>query len=210
MAQLPIDPRAILAVHLAEKFKARDGLPDIGKIFLAVTQSKLQDVRIDRIGLQEKASDMFDRLREKMTVVLSEKAKSVLDCIHESSGETEETVNSMLSSPDLLMNFQERKPEGLESIQYVPPRTLIRLVERFPENLFDGNVFQAPYNRLNMLDIKATERSRNESKDRIVSFLKDAHWVLGQSGAVTASGRAKDELARCSHSINFLSQDLID
>lgn len=210
LAQFPIDPRAMLAVYLAERFKARDSLADIGQTFLGIAQGKLQDVRIDRTGLQEKASEMFDRLREKMTLALSTKAVAVLNCIHESSGETEETVNAMLSNHKLIISFQERRAEGIESLQYVPPRTLIRLVERFPGELFDDQVFQAPYKRLILLDEKATERSRNESRDRIVSFLKDALWVLGQSGAATAAGRAKDELARCSHSINFLSQEMAD
>ena len=210
LSQFPVDPRALLAIYLAEKFKARDSLTDIGQTFLGIAQTKLQDLRIDRTGLQEKASEMFDRLRERMTTTLSGKAVAVLECVHEAVGDTEETINAMLSNPSLIDNFQERREDGIDALQYVPTRTLIRLVERFPEDLFDGKVFQAPYQILNLSEVKATERSRGESRDRILSFLKDALWVMNQSGSATTAGRAKDELARCSHSINFLSQEIKD
>ena len=124
--------------------------------------------------------------------------------------ETEETVNSMLSNSNLVKLFQDRKSEGLDALQHVPQRTLLRIVDRFPEELFDGNVFSAYYSKINLADGQATQRTRNESKERILTFLKDALWVLSPSSSSLAGGRAKDELARCSHSINFLSQELSD
>jgi len=210
LSQFPVGPRELLGLYLAEKFKARDGLSDIGKVYSEVVQAKLQDVRIDRTGLQEKAAGMFDRLREKLISRLEDKAVEVLECIHESSGETEETVNSMLSNSDLVIWFQEKKPEGIAALQHVPQRTLLRIVDKFPERLFDGSVFAAPYMKINLSDPQATQRSRNESKERILTFIKDALWVLSPSSGSMTGGRAKDELARCSHSINFLSQELAD
>ena len=210
LAQFPVGPRELMGLYLAEKFKARDNLTDIGKVYADVLQPKLQDVRIDRAGLQEKAAGMFDRLRELMISHLKGCAAAVLGCVHESSGETEETVNSMLSNSNLVMLFQDRKSEGLDALQHVPHRTLLRIVDRFPEELFDGNVFSAYYSKINLADGQATQRTRNESKERILTFLKDALWVLSPSSSSLAGGRAKDELARCSHSINFLSQELSD
>ena len=60
-----------------------------------------------------------------------------------------------------------------------------------------------------LADAAATERARSESKDRIMSFLKDALWILGQTGGA-GSFRGKDELARCSHSISFLQREIVD
>jgi hypothetical protein len=210
LAQFPVDPRIMLSVYLAERFKTRDNLSDIGEAFISINQSKLQDVKINPTTLQEKASTMFERLRERMFEAFKEVYKEVLDCIQESSGETEETINNILSDSNLIISFQEHQPKGLEVIDHVPLRTLIRLVDRFPGKLFDGKVFQAPYRKINISDENATQRARDESKDRIISFLKDASWILGKLGAISASGRAKDEFARCSHSINFLSQELED
>lgn len=203
-----LSPRELLSVYLAEKFKARDHLRDVVAVFTEIMSSKLTDLRIDRIGLQEKASGMFDILREKMIAMLSGKAAEVLGCVHESSGETEETVNSLLSNNKLLLLFQNKQPAGIEALQYVPYRTLLRVVDKFPGELFDGKVFAAPYNNLNLNDTNATERSRTESKDRILSFLKDALWVITQTTTKGSGRRFKDELARCAHSIRFLSEEI--
>jgi hypothetical protein len=87
-------------------------------------------------------------------------------------------------------------------------RTILRLVDKYPEDLFDGKVFKAPYSAIQLKDENATNRMRIESKDRIWSFLKDALWVSGQTGAPLDTGRNKDELARSSHSISFLEEEL--
>ena len=209
LAQFPVEPRQLLSLYLAEKFKARDGLADIGEVYTSLVETKLQDVRLDKTSLQEKAAGMFDRLREKLEEKLDGKKNLVLDCIHEASGEVEETVVSLISNGPLLVKFQTKEDEGFAALRHTPIRTLLRLVDRFPEDLFDGKVFAAPYMSLALADSQATDRARGESKDRIMSFLKDAQWVLGQAGAVSAK-RGKDELARCAHSINFLAQEIVD
>ena len=206
LAQFPIDPRGLLGV--SAKLRARDNLTNLGRVYSEILQTKLQDVRIDRAALQEKVANMFDRLREELIDHLGDKATKVLECVHESSGETEETVNSMLSNGPLVLSFQEKRPEGIAALQHVPYRTLVRIVDRFTEDLFDGVLFAAPYKNIKLSDPQATQRSRNESKDRILTFMKDALWVLSPSSGGLSGGRAKDELARSAHSINFLSQEL--
>ncbi|MDA8091550.1 MAG: ATP-binding protein [Nitrospiraceae bacterium] len=208
LAQFPVEPRQLLTVYLAEKFKARDGLSDIGAVFSSIVQGRLQDLRVDKSALQEKAAGIFDRLREKLMEKLVDKKAQVLECVHESSGEVEETVLSMLSDGSLVLKFQNREDGGFEALRHVPFRTLFRLVDRFPEDLFDGKVFVAPYASLTLGDQQATERARSESKDRIISFLKDALWV-GQSGTASLA-RGKEELSRCSHSINFLALEIVE
>lgn len=208
LTQFPIEPRQLLAVYLCEKFKARDGLADIGSVFSHIVQDGLQDLRVDRATLQEKAAGIFDRLRDKLIDKLAGKKVPAIECVHESAGEVEETILSLLSDAPLLLKFQAREADGFEALRQVPFKTLLRLVDRFPEDLFDGKVFSAPYATLTLGDPQATERARSESKDRIISFLKDALWV-GQTGTASLA-RGKDELARCSHSINFLSLEIVD
>lgn len=210
LTQYPVDPRQLLTVYLAETFKARDNLTDIGRVYSDIIQLKLNDVRVDRAGLQERAAGVFDRLKEKMAISLMHRKKDILNCIHESSGEVEETITSMLSNGNLIIKFQEKDEKGFDALQFVPYRTLLRLVEKFPEDIFDGKVFSAPYSSLNLSDPQANERAKNESKDRIMSFLKDALWVLSYTRGTTSLQRAKDELARCSHSITFLSEELAE
>ncbi|WP_020678073.1 ATP-binding protein [Geopsychrobacter electrodiphilus] len=209
--QYPIEPRQILCLYLAERFKARDKIADIGKVYSALVQSKLQDLRVDRTSLQEKADGIFDRLRERLMEKLTDRKQEVLDCVHESNGETEETVMSLLSLSNgpLTIKFQSREEEGFDALGFVPSKTILRLVDRFAEALFDGKVLAAPYLSLSLSDPQATERARAESKDRVLSFLKDALWILSQTGA-GAAARSKDEMSRCAHSINFLSHEIVD
>ena len=209
LTQFPVTPKGLLLFYLAERFKARDALPDILTIYSKIMTQNMKEYRIDKISLQERADEMFKNLREKMIAHLRSKYSEVLNCIHDSIGETEETVNSMLSNSNLITNFQNKTQEGIEALEYVPLRTLLRLVETFPEDLFDGKVFKALFCNLSISDPKATERSRNESKDRIISFLKDALWVVNQKGG-NINTHLKNELSRSALSIEFLTEELVN
>ena len=68
----------------------------------------------------------------------------VVACIKESIGENEETVSSILSDPDLYQAFDLVTSESIAVIEHVPVKTIVRLVDRFPQKLFDDKLFKAP------------------------------------------------------------------
>ena len=205
LTQYPITPQMLLLQYLAEKLKARDSLPDLVSVFSSLVETTMEDSRIDRQSLQDRANSAFDLLRERLQKALEGKKAEVVLCIHESSGEVEETVSTIIqSNPRLLAPFQEMKPEGYDAIEYVPPKTLYRLVERFPEDVFDGKALITPYSKINLRDENATQRAREDSKDRALSFIKDAlRLVSGYSQKVQ-----KNELTRASLSVDFLIKEL--
>jgi hypothetical protein len=202
--QYPITPKEMLSVHLAERFNGRDAQKNVGMVFAKLIQSNMKEARIDKAGLQEKASAVFDAIRERISNLLAHRAKDVLECVHESSGDAEETVSAMLDNVELLHGFQQMDPVAIDALRYVPNKALLRLIDRFAEDLFDSKLFRAPLQSIRLGDNKATERARTESKERIQAFLKDAAWISNGS----ASSRSKEELARCSHSISFLETEL--
>jgi hypothetical protein len=202
-SSFPFEPRQLLLIYLAERFKVRDNEKDIASIYNRLTQNQLNDLRVDRLSIQEKAAGVFDQLRERLLVVLKPVYLDVLNCIHESSGEVEETVKAILSDPELLINFQNKEEPGMLAITSIPPRTIIRLVDRFPEYIFDGKVFRAPFMKLDLQDLQASKRAREESKDRLISYLKDSIWILNQSGT------SKEELLRCTYSITALTREIV-
>ncbi len=205
LAQYPITAKTLLLQYLAEKFKARDGLSDVVTVFAALVEDTMQEERIDRQSLQDKASSVFDLFREKLSIALRHRAKAVVECIHESSGEVEETVTNLLqANPALITAFQSATAEGYDAIDYAPPKTLYRLVEKFPENVFDGKVLHTPYNVINLSDEMATGRARDEAKDRALSFIKDTLRLTAGYGQRVQ----KDELARASLSVGFLLKEL--
>jgi hypothetical protein len=165
----------------------------------------MQDAKIDRQSLQDRASSAFELLREKLAKALKLRAKDVVDCIHESGGEVEETVTNLLqSNPTLIAAFQSCDEAGFDAIDFVPPRTLYRLVDKFPEDVFDGNVMITPYSTIRLQDDNATKRARDESKERALSFIKDALRVISGYGQRVQ----KNELTRASLSVDFLIKEL--
>ena len=205
LAQYPITPKMLLLLYLSEKLKARDAVDDFGSVFAELVENSMQEAKIDRLSLQERASSAFDLLREKLTIALQNRAAEVVSCIHESTGEVEETITDLVqANPSLLNAFQTNTAAGFDAIAFVPPKTLYRLIERFPDDVFDGKVLQSPYSSIHLQDEKATERTRNEAKDRVLSFVKDALRIIsGYNQRIQ-----KNELARASLSVDFLLKEL--
>jgi hypothetical protein len=204
LAQYPLTPKMLLLHYLSEKLKARDSLPDVVSVFSTLVETSMPEAKIDRQSLQDRANSAFGLLREKLITALKPQAQAVLDCIHESVGEVEETINNIQSNADLIAAFQSRSIDGFDALYFVPPKTLLRLVENFPTDVFDKKVFLTPYSIIKLTDDNATRRAREESKERTLSFIKDVLRVISGYGR----GIQKDELARASLSVEFLLKEL--
>ena len=190
---------------MAEKLKVRDGLHDIVAVYSTLVNVSMEDARIDRQALVDRSSSAFELMRGKLIKALRLRADDVVKCIHESTGEVEETVANIINvNSALLAPFQNCSADGFDAVEFVPPRTLYRLVERFPEEVFDGKVFSTPYMTIKLSDEKATQRARDVSKDRILSFIKDALRIVSGYGHRIP----KDELTRTSLSVDFLAREL--
>lgn len=200
LAQYPNTPENLLLTCLAKKFAARDGRPDI-EIYTKLTVENFREYRIDKSSLKDQAAAIFDLLREKLIAALSHKYTEVLECIMESNGETEETLSSMISDNDMLQAFRLKTSDAIGALSYTPAKTLIRLVSKFPEDVFDGKVFSALYSTLpEFQDQNAKLRLQESSKERILSLMKDAQAILNDS----TSKLSKSELTRFSLSLSIL------
>ena len=125
LAQYPITPKMLLLIYMAERLKARDVLPDIISVYSSLTAVSMEDARIDRQALVDRSSSAFELMREKLTQVLRSRAEDVVKCIHESTGEVEETVANIINAnPSLLIPFQNATAAGFNAIEFVPPKTL--------------------------------------------------------------------------------------
>ena len=206
LAQYPISPKTLLLCFLSEKLKARDAKSNLVSVFAGLVKYQMDDTKIDKLSLQEKTSTLFDSIRHLLFVSLENNKQEVLECIHESSGEVEETINNLISNHELLIAFQKKEIEGFKALEFVPYKTLIRLIDKFPELVFDGKVFNTPYCSISLPDKKATERSRGESKERIMSYLKDALRLMTN---VFGPKVQKNELSRAAISIETLRDELV-
>ena len=205
----PTTYKDLLLLYLAERFKVRDNISNsIASIYCSLMMFNLPELRVDQANVQEYATIFFSRLREKVPELLTMREQEAIDCVHESGGEVEDIVTHLVYNGDLLQKFQNRLPGSIPALSYAPARTLVRLVERFPEHFFDGHFFRMPYLAIKLRDANATERLRSETKDRLLSFIKDAAWVISETPA--QNSRQKEELARCAHSLSFLQQETVD
>ncbi len=205
LVQYPVTPKMLLLQYMAEKLKARDSLPDVVSVYSALVAVSMEDARIDRQALVDRATSAFELLREKLLHALCGRAADVVKCIHESTGEVEETVANIINTNHgLLIPFQDATAAGFGAIEFVPPKTLYRLVDRFPEEVFDGKAFSTPYLNICLRDNNATQRAREDSKDRILSFIKDALRIVTGYGQCVQ----KDELTRASLSVDFFVREL--
>jgi hypothetical protein len=159
------------------------------------------------VTIQESANNFFEVLRTKAPALLSLREQEVLDRVHEASGEVEEIVTRLIYNNDLLQKFQSRSLDGINALAVAPTKTLVRLIDEFPEEFFDGKFFRMPYMNINLPDPNATDRLRNEAKERLLSFVKDALWVISETRTSTLL-QQKAELARCSLSLSFLEQEI--
>ena len=204
--QYPMTAKGVLLQYLAERIKLRDGSfgGDIVQIYYRLSQEMMRETRIDKAALQEKADAFFRILREKMSDALAGVKDQVLAVIHESTGEVEETISALLTDADRLMAFQSMKTDGYDVFDVLPVRTLLRLIDRFPQYVYDGKVLKVVYMGIALPDEKATERMREEAKERMQSFLKDGARML-----TTTTVPNKNELARAAISIDFLAEALV-
>lgn len=200
IAQYPNTPESMLLSFLARKFASRDSASEM-RVFTRLTVENFPEMKIDQSSLKEQAEIIFGELREKLISKLEARYSDVITCIKQSSGETEETMSSILSDPELYQAFDLGTSEGIAVIDHVPVKTIIRLVSTFPEELFDGKVFTALYTTINHSDPNVVSRLRDESRERIVSLLKDAQTILNSQ---TSRSLSKDELSRFSLSLTIL------
>lgn len=200
--------RDLLALYLAERFKVRDNLSDIADVFSAVIQDNFPESRLDQNAIRETAKAFFDTLREKMIELLAVREREVIDCVHESAGEVEETMQGLIANHVLLREFQSRATGSIAALSTVPARTLVRLVDRFPEELFDGKLFRTPYSTISGPDPNSTERLRSAAKDRILSYLKDALSAISEIQWPLSPHQRKGELLRCDQSLRLLKEEV--
>jgi hypothetical protein len=203
LAEFPLAGHDLLTLYLAERFKARDNLKDIASLFDAIYRLRFADFRLDRATLQERAEKLIDDIRQKMVQHLAADVSGVLQVVREASGEVEETMGRILGEPELMHAFQNSEPNAIEILNHVPTRTLSRIIDRYPQELFDDKVFKMPFLKLDVGgDPMATERMRNEAKKKLLSYLEDA--ISLTSGAMRSA--KKDELGRAAYSLNFLEK----
>jgi len=204
-------PNKILLLHLSEVFISRDRLnQDLTDVYIELLDEMFPDERVDLGTIQERSHSFFSRMRESIVELLSSRETEVIDTLHVLGGDLEDIMTSLVSNPELQLKVQQRSPGGIKALVVAPERVLVRLVSKYPEGFFDGNFFRVNYASINLPSPQATERIREEAKERVISYIKDALWVLSPSDITQRGGSKKEELLRCSHSLDLLEEVMVE
>lgn len=204
--QYPVPPVQYLLLYLADKFKSRDRLDDLGIVYQTLIERYLSKERVDASYLKERAEAFFSDIRDPMKRLLKPISEEVVACIHESAGESEEAISLALSSG---LDFGTIKPGSLtayEIMEYVPSRTLLRLIDRYPDRLFDKQLFDVSFTEIELADKAMQDRLRESAKERIVSYIKDLLYLI----STPSSSISKNDLNRVALSLSSLTSKLVD
>lgn len=212
LSTYPTVPTDLLLVYLAERIKVRDGTPgrDIGELFSELVRANFQEHQLDLGSLQERSRSIFERIREFVISNLSLREQEIIDCVHESAGEVEDTAIALTLNPILLTKFQNKSHGAIDAVQVVPFKTLVRIIDRFPEEFFDSRFFSGLYQGVCLPEPQATERLKLQIKERSVILLKDLLSVLSDSVLAFQGQRRKEDLQRISHSIATLHREIVE
>lgn len=141
-----------------------------------------------------------------MKQLLEPISSDVVSCVHESAGESEDAISLALSSGLDFGTIKPDSPTAYEIMDYVPSRTLLRLIERYPERLFDKQLFDVSYTEIVLADKAMQERLRESAKERIVSYIKDLLYLV----STPSSSISKNDLNRVALSLDSLISKLVD
>lgn len=204
--QYPVQPVQYLLLYLSEKLKNRDQLDDLGIIYETLVENCMKDERVDAGYLKERAESFFNDIRQPMKQLLEPISADVVSCVHESAGESEDAISLALSSGLDFGTIKPDSPTAYEIMDYVPSRTLLRLIERYPERLFDKQLFDVSYTEIVLADKAMQERLRESAKERIVSYIKDLLYLV----STPSSSISKNDLNRVALSLDSLISKLVD
>ncbi|MCP4607781.1 MAG: ATP-binding protein [Planctomycetes bacterium] len=204
LAEYPITPRQLLLQVLAEKFSLRDPGIEIRHTFMGLVENHLSDERIVTEALKERAQAILSQTFEKLPNLLAPRINKAIEIIKEVESEEESLAESLLEeNPDLFQEYQAGSEKAHEALAYISPETLIRLVDKMPEEFMDDKAFTLPYSQIEVGSEEMRKRLRRASVDKILNYLRDIRTLLKGGGTTT-----KHELIRYSNTLSILEDRL--
>ncbi len=204
LAEYPITPRQLLLQALAEKFSLRDPGIELRETFMGLVENHLADERIVADALKDRAQAILSQTLEKLPSLLAPRIKKVIGIIKEVESEEEYLAGKLLDeNPDLLQGYQAGNEKAHGALAYISRDTLIRFIDRMPEEFLDDKIFTLPYNQIEVGGEETRKRLRRASVDKIVNYLRDINTLLKGEGSTT-----KHELIRYSNTLSILEDRL--
>lgn len=204
LAEYPITPRQLLLQALSEKFALRDPGVSAPEVFVGLVENHLADERINSEALKERAQAILNNIQDRLPSLLASRIHHAIDIVKEVASEEEALAENLLDeNPELLQEYQKGSGKAHEALAYIPSETLIRLIDKMPEEFLDAKVFTLPYQQIEVGSEEAKRRLRRASVDKIVNYLRDIRSLLKGGGNTT-----KYELIRYSNTLSILEDRL--
>lgn len=204
IAEYPFSIRQLLIQALVDIFVSRDDGIRASEVFVGLLENHLSDERINNESLKRRAQLIINNIQESLPDLLSHRHKYALEIIKQVPLEVEVIAEKLIDErPELLNYFQQDNERANEAFAYIPIETIIRLVDKIPEEFLDGKVFNLPYKKINLGAEDVNERLRKLSIEKIVNCLRDISSLLKVDPKTT-----KHELIRYSTTLSILEDRL--
>lgn len=208
LSQFPITPKQLLLHTLSEEFWLRDNDVTIQRAFHGLVLTHMSEERINSQVLQDRADAILSTIRERLPNLLGPVFLNVKSMIEESEPELEDLTTELLNQDsELFQSFQESGEGSERSLLYVSPKTIRRLIEKFPEDLFDDKLFHHPYSNIRVGNKSLRERLRKGSIERIQSYFRDVVFI--RDNGYGDGVKKKQELQRILNSIDLLESLIV-
>lgn len=200
----PLTPKQLLLVYLAQAFCDRDPGISILPTFWGLMENCLSDESINVEQLRERAKMFIDKIKDLLPSLFKERMPEARSLIDEDSIDKGIFLKTLVAEAgSLYKSYQDELSETSDALAYVPDTTLVRFIERFPEEFFDDKVFVQPYMAIYCKDNEPlTKDLRRRSVSVVTGYLRDlASLVSGGHKSLS-----KQELLRFSNSISLLAR----
>jgi len=191
------DPEDLVLMQLAdfllERAQGSTTVP-ISSIFAELKERYLLSHVIDRGRLVPEANQLMRDIQDRM-----------VGCVEENPSRPYENVLSEHERKTTGDRITERlRTADIDAVVYsgeylrsVPPTTIARIVEEWPEAFFDGRLFSNPY-----IEVKSPE-ARRLMVASVTSYLNDAGWLT-----TAPSAGSREQLIRARLSLKLLPEEI--
>ena len=149
--------------------------------------------------LRQHARELFEMIRERMGTALEGRYSDFVDGMPED--EKRELIMAMIAAGADVAKFTEMVSNG-SFASFLGPLSVIRAIEEFPQVVFDGRVWRAPYATLSHLPDSIAAQQQQQARRRHVACLQD---VLEQRDQPDPDPAIRD---RANASLRFLRSQL--
>jgi hypothetical protein len=143
--------------------------------FLIHTYIWKNHINLNPSSTKNNVKGFFEALSNSLPVLLKDEAEPIFDELedHDQAVVLQELIRSGVE----VARIEDFKKSG-KYLVYLPPKLIIKLIEKYPENFFDGSFWKEGYANIPIPDDTIRKEVREEILQKYISCLNDLQSFL--------------------------------